>query len=738
MSARVTPQRPFCFGTRSALLISGFVAAVGLAEAQSSVAQGEEVALEAATAASEEDAAALRYDTITVTSQKREQSIADVPIAITAFLGDDLEKAGVTSTRDLQLVTPGLAFTQAAYVPQPSIRGIGGRGTGPGHEQTVPIYIDGAYQSFVLGGIFELNSIDRIEVLKGPQGALLGRNAAGGAINIITKDPVEGFEGSVTAGYGRFNEVRAEGYISGGTDKLGANLSVQYLGDDGYVEEKVSGEDIAEVDSLDYRGKIVWRPTDRTTLKLGGNWSKREDNTSLAIYGLDGNSTFAVSFGANTGSAGSYEVFLSEVPELTVEQKSATLTVEHQFDIGTLTSITGYSKGRTDYIADQDVTDFAFANVALQLDQRDESITQDIYLASDDDGRFSWVAGVFFIDNEASQDPVIIGPGISFYRIATTTEGYAVYFQGDYEFDTGTTLSLGARYNYDEKCAESEEFIAGSNGILESLPKTCDDWERINPSATLSQKIGNATNVYLRYATAYKAGVFNAGAYVPDAVDPEDVEQFEIGVKTQLTPRIRFDGAIYYTNYEDLQVTSRDPVNLSVLTLNAADAEMTGIEGDLVFAASDQLNLRAGFSQIDHEYKSFPGAQGYTRNAGGGNTAFFFDASGKPLVKVPNTMVTLAGDYTLPAFGGGLTMAANLSYTSEYNWDIDGRVEQPATTIVNGSLTWRSADDRFELQAWGRNLTDEDVPLSVTISTLGDSGRDIKPLSYGVTGTIHF
>jgi iron complex outermembrane receptor protein len=218
------------------------------------------------------------------------------------------------------------------------------------------------------------------------------------------------------------------------------------------------------------------------------------------------------------------------------------------------------------------------------------------------------------------------------------------------------------------------------------------------------------------------------------------VQQFEVGVKSDVTPWLQLEAAIYHTDYSDLQQTSRTPApELAVLILNAADATIQGFEGDIRIAASDQLNLRAGFSLIDHQYDSFTNAQGYRRNASsGGNTVFFFDASGLPLVKVPDTTVTLAADYTVPLNGGHLTMAANATYTSEFNWTFEERVQQPSTTYVNATLTWMPESERFKLQAWGKNLTDEDAPLSVTVSTIGDAGSFMRPLTVGVSATVNF
>jgi iron complex outermembrane receptor protein len=255
---------------------------------------------------------------------------------------------------------------------------------------------------------------------------------------------------------------------------------------------------------------------------------------------------------------------------------------------------------------------------------------------------------------------------------------------------------------------------------------------------SIRQEFGENTSVYARYATAFKSGVYNTGNSRP--VNPEDVDQFELGVKSNVTPWLQVEAAVYYTDYTNLQQTSRTPApELAVLILNAADATIKGFEGDVRIEATERLNLRAAFSLIDHEYDRFPNAQGYTRNAsGGGNTVFFFDASGRPLVKVPDTMVTLSADYTTPLYGGNLTTAVNATYESEFSWTFEERVQQPSTTFVNATITWMPENERYKLQVWGKNLTDENVPQSITVSTFGDAVFDVRPITFGVTGTVNF
>jgi iron complex outermembrane recepter protein len=673
-------------------------------------------------------------DEIIVTAQRREERIQDVPAAISAFTGETLESAGVVNTRDLELVTPALAFTQASYAPQPSIRGIGTRGVNPGDEQVVPVYVDGVYQPFVVGGLFELSNVDRIEVLRGPQGTLLGRNATGGAINIITERPQPGLEGHVILGYGSYNEHRATGYITGGNDQMAASLSVDYLEDDGYVYDVINDRDFAKIDSIAVRGQVEINPDENTTITLTGSYYDRYDDTSLANFALNGN-TIGVRGVANPMiETGNYRS--SQTPgliaRLTTDQTAFSATIVRRFADFDVTSISGYSDNSLSYLADADMAPGAV--IRLSAEQYDQSFTQELFASSTTDSPFQWTIGLFYFDNEAGQNPRNLNGGLIFTDTRATA--WAAYAQGSYDITDRLTFTAGGRYNFDDKSAQAR------NGTgTQVLPFVEKSWENFSPSASLDFEITPETRIYGRYATAFKAGVFNATGFARVPVEPEEVETFEIGIKSDPFPWMRTNFAAFTTDYKNIQIFARspDPTNASVILQNAASATITGVEGDVFFRPVSGLNVIISAAVLDAKYEDFPLAQSFRRRAdGAGNDAIIIDAGGNRLTRVPEFTASISADYTIAALGGDVTFAGNVYHNGGYSWGVDDRIEQDSYQVVNATITWVSPDDRYEVALWGKNLGDSDHLLTVSSSVLGDQAAYARPRTFGVRLTGRF
>lgn len=732
-------------GTRRALNTATFATAVGLI-ATSAAAQvpntlpsgtptpqtptpaGE--ALDApATATSPQTAPAAAPDAsgglgdIIVTAQRRSERLQDVPAAISAFSDDQLALSGVQSTRDLQIVTPSLTFVQASFAPQPTIRGIGTRNVNPGDEQVVPIYLDGVYQPFIVGGIFELNNVDRIEVLKGPQGTLLGRNATGGAINIITLAPSFSPEAELTASYGSFNERQLSGYVSAGTGPVAFSLTAQYLKDDGYVDEQITGRRIADVESLTVRGKILLKPTASTDITLAASYSNRDDTTSLAVYPFGGNTQSRQGNPNLVITTGDRQTRLNFFPSLTVSQNAVSANIVQRLGAVDLTSITGYSESTLDYRADVDGTTVPTTNQVVQ--QYGRTLSQELFLTSAGTGRFSWIVGGFYLDDRSGFSPRLSGTTITNTR--ATTKAYAAYAQGTYAITDALNATVGGRYSSDRKCASAD------NGIgTRFLPRTCETWDSFDPSATLDYKVDEDTKVYLRYAQAFKSGVFNAAAFSAMPVTPEKVRSYELGMKSDPAPWIRLNLAGFYTDYDNIQVNTRDPITTAVILQNAASARIYGVEGDLFLRPAERFNVRLSVSTIDAKYIEYRNAQVFTPRVGGGNVAQTIDASGQRLVRTPETTASIAADYTAPLLGGNLTVSGNVFYQGTLNWQVDGRLRQPDYAMVNAQIAWRSPDDRYEVAVYGRNLTGVDEPLSLITSTVNDQASYMRPATVGV------
>ncbi|CAN5418189.1 TonB-dependent receptor [soil metagenome] len=722
-------------GPKNSVLQSALLAgaSIGAMLALSSAANAQSMPTAPIAPVDAEPQSATALDEVVVTAQRRSERLQDVPAAISAFGGEQLENAGVVNTRDLATVTPSLSFTLNSYAPQAAIRGIGTRGVNPGDEQVVPIYLDGVYQPFVVGALFELSNIERIEVLRGPQGTLLGRNATGGAINIITEAPKPGFSGNAAVGYGSFNERSANLYVTGGTDQVSGSLSVDYIKDDGYVHDLTNDRDFGSLDSFTARAKLQFTPDDLTTITLAATYADRYDDSSIANFALNGNSIARQGRPTLTFATGNYESSQDPgfAPRLTTDQKGLSATIVRDFDAFSITSISGYQENRLSYDADIDMTPAVAFN--LKSDQYDNSFNQELFITSAGDTRFKWVAGVFYFKNSAGQDPRNLNGGLIFTN--THAEAWAAYVQGSYDFTDALTLTLGGRYSDDTKDAMARN---GTN--TQVLPFVEKSWDSFNPSASLDYAVDDKTKVYLRYATAFKSGVFNATGFAATPVDPEQVKSWEIGIKSDPAPWIRTNFAAFTTQYDNIQIFARspDPNNASVILQNAASAQIKGIEGDVTLRPIPGLNVIVSASYLDATYDKFPLAQSFVARAGGGNTAVIIDASGNRLTRVPEFTGSFSVDYTIPAFTGNLTASGNLYYNGGFSWGVDDRIVQGAYTTVNGQISWSPADERYKIALWGRNLTDSDHLLTVSSSVLGDQGAYSRPRTFGVRLSTEF
>jgi iron complex outermembrane receptor protein len=263
---------------------------------------------------------------IVVTAQRREERLTDVPLSITTLGGEELAKSGITSTLNLGQVTPALNFATQGVFSQPTIRGIGSTGQGIGDNPNVATYVDGVYQPAQYGGVLDLNNIERIEVLKGPQGTLFGRNATGGAIQIITRDPEKEFGGNITVKYARFNERVANVYVTGGSGNFAMDVAGYYLKDDGYIRDIARDDMVGSRENKTVRSKMKLDVSDSVNFTVIGTFSDREDNTVISGYNLDGNSATGVANPGQPLAVRPNTTSQSFLPVNSVRQRGWTLT----------------------------------------------------------------------------------------------------------------------------------------------------------------------------------------------------------------------------------------------------------------------------------------------------------------------------------------------------------------------------------------------------------------------------
>lgn len=687
-----------------------------------------------ALAQAEAPASGAAVEEIVVTAQRREERLQDVPISISAFSQGQLERANISSAQQLTQITPSLNMTQSSFSPQPTIRGIGTRGVTVGDESVVPIYIDGVLQPATFAAFVDLNNVERVEVLRGPQGALFGRNATGGAINIITEKPSGNERGRFSLSYGSFDEVEAKAYVSGGNDILSADLAYMFRKDDGYVRDLLNGGHVGATDNRSLRSRIRFTPSDSFEAILTLGQVYKVDGIAFATQPVNGNTTARRRDPNVFIPTGFYEV-ASDANSYSILQDFAALSATYRFDLFDLTSITGvqYNMLKNREGSDNDAT--AIPVSGSLYDQRHRSLVQELYATSTHEGPFSWVAGVTYYSDTSGVKPQIsrtmnLTTGVvseaSNVMSQGRTESVALYGQGTYQFTDALSLTLGGRYT-----SEKKNFNIRNNRTGR-LTTGSGKWEEFDPSAVIRYEFSPTTNVYAKAGTAFKAGVFPSSTESSTPVDPEQVTQYEVGLKADPVPWLRTNVAAYFTDYKNIQVNIRDPIR-SVSTLqNAGAGEIYGIEAEAFASPIRDLNVRAGVSLLHAEYTEYEGAQISTPNPLGGNDTLFIDAAGKKMIRTPFFTANLGFDYTWPVREGEMTIALNAYYSGHSYWEASNRVKEPAYALVNGEVSWTSPDGRYKVALWGENLTDVERNLAVLSSATGDTRSFARPRSVGV------
>jgi iron complex outermembrane receptor protein len=714
---------------------------------------------------------------VIVTAQRREERLQDVPVSVTAYTGAQLEKRNIEDSQDLTKITPGLSFAQTGYTPQPTIRGVGTRGVSAGEESTVSLYIDGIYQPYMTNGFFKLNSVQRIEVLKGPQSTLYGRNSTGGAINVITVDPPVGWKAKLSLSSGSFNETTGKLYLGGGTETLAADFSGVYWKADGYLHDIVSNSDRGDQSDYTVRSKIQWRPTENIKLTLSGSHAQSKDLTANLGRPVNGNTIAARWTPTPELPTGTYDIAFGHDISFKTITNNVALTGTVGLGPVDLNFVSSYMETETKLFGN-DPSATAAPVFRSYTSADPSSYYNEVYFRSKGDHRFDWIVGAVYFTDEAPYTDYRIytwngvsGAGSKFtfthHRNSVGTNSKAVYAQGTFDFTDRLSLTLGGRYTDEEKWMNRKGYTSGTvAGILADysqpdLPylapptvfpdnKETAHFTNFSPSANLQYKVSDNINVYAKAGSGFKSGIFSAGSSSQKAVDPEKITQYEIGIKSDPLPWLRVNAAAYYSDYTGLQAVSRDPVTLAPVLQNAASATIKGVELEVAARPIDRLNLNAGIALSRGKYEKWPGAQVTypattvnppasepclmgTGTLLGGNRSVFCDLSGYKIQRQPETMAFVSGDYSWPAFAGGeMMVSTTVSYQSDFSWEPSGRLVEPSRTLVDGELAWTSADEVLRLSLWGQNLTDEAYGQALSASGTSDLITMARPRTVGV------
>lgn len=704
---------------------------------------------------------------IVVTAQKRSENLQDVPIAVSAVTEQTLINANIRSTVGLQVAVPGLVAYQTVASFQPFIRGVGSNISSVAYESPVAVYLDGVYLSSKSSALFDLGTIERIEVIKGPQGTLFGRNATGGAVNVVTRQPGNQLEFGAELGYGRFDEVAAKGHISVPiTETLRLAVSGSYRNDDGYIKDIVGGGTVGDVDNYAAMMKLSWAPSDRFDVEATYLRYKTDNNAGVLTHNKRG---LHVPFPAGVINAtGDYESSFDFVPDILSKSQIGLVKVRYGIsDSIDLISTTAYQDAKANINVDADRT--SAPNQFAMQGEKSRSFSEELQLSYSRDDNLSWILGLYYYKNVARIDPSgfsvgvsngfdpaslsgqpFVAPFFSFTRARMPTEAKAVYAQATYSLTDMDRVTVGLRYSEDRKGLRNQAYYVDNSGAEIPLAGRSADthqkFRKLTWRLAYDHKFSDDILGYLSYNRGFKSGGYVPTAIAtsagqPAALNPEVLDAFEIGMKSELFGRkVRLNVAGFYYNYNDITVQFVDPVTIQSQLRNAAKSEIYGIDSDLTVVVSDEINLRASATYLHAEYKKFENAAVFVPGPTGAALATSRDASGSALTFAPEWTVSLGFDYKtmLP---GGSTILFSSSYYYNDGFDtqpLEGPLSIPSWSNVTASLTWRAANETYFVRIWGDNLTNEKRPMYTFGNGFGFSEVFAKPVTYGASIGFNF
>lgn len=683
---------------------------------------------------------------IVVTAQRRSERLSQVPISITALSGSALAATGVADTRALTQITPGLNFQSVGSSAQPLIRGIGSTGSSVGDSSNVAIYVDGVYQPFQAANYFQFVDLERIEVLKGPQGTLFGRNAAGGAISITTLDPKFETSGRLGLSYARFGEVEGTAYVTAPlSEKLAFNLSGDYLRNTGFRRDIALDKTLGYKRFQSLRGKLLFQADDRTSFRLAGYYVRFNDLTTFGNQTLNGDTSVRALVPNALLASKKNTSSLSIVPRDRVTNYGASFRATFDLDFASLESLTAFSRASQYVATDSDLTPLAFSQSFITF--ADNMVSQDLTLRSSGGGAFNWLAGASYYRERGNyhprsygglrtinpNPPLIFGADVNEISI----DAYAVFAELTYKLTDRLTLIGGLRYSRD-KPGFSGNSIVVATGAKGPTVAASDHFAKATPRISARYALTPRVNGYATYSRGFKSGVFNGNSLQVAPVKPETVDAYEIGLKGAPSNIFSFDAAGYYYDYRNLQFSAFGASTITPLLRNAAKAEIYGFEANASVSPARGLNLRAGLAYTHGKYTDFPNAQGFrpaVNAAGvpiGGNVSFVFDASGQRLIRTPRVQANGTIAYTTGLGNGGKAdMNLTASYNSRINHDLAGNFQQKGYAIVNANLGYTTPDGHWKGTVFGTNIFNALPIAGILIANATTSVTYQRPATYG-------
>lgn len=716
---------------------------------------------------------------IIVTAEKRAQNLQDVPVAVTAFGADTIEKLRIQELGDIAANTPNFVIGQQSPTqPELTIRGIGSTDREAGSERSVVVFVDEVYIGRAGASTFNLFDLERIEVLRGPQGTLYGRNVVGGAINLISAKPSQDFRGKAQVTIGSDSLVETRGLVNGGlSDSVAGKLAVSAKQRDGfYKNAQFNNRRSNDLESYSSRGQLLFEPSDRLTANVTLEISSDEVTGvgSKVTQGQASDGDFAAALGPFGAYVPDSDLYTTDNNKFGKIQRDS-FAIYGRFDWtlangNIVTFIPAFRNNDLDELRDiagipligSGSASKGFESSAINKEDYDATTFELRYASGDDDAPLQWITGLYYLSEEIARDQIRerqanTGYSRPLFNQNIDSTSMAVFGQASYAFTPNFSVTAGLRYTEDEKdfdmavvntlsASQQAAILLDLNRASSLNPATEEytasankSWDELTHKLTFDWQISDNHLLYLTSSSGYKSGGFSGLAATKTLAElpfnQETVDDLEAGFKgTFLEEQLQLNLNVFSMDFSDLQLRDRqlliagDPTSAVVTIVNAGEAEIKGIEAEFILAPTDNLTINGSVAVLDTEVVAVED----------GSTL----VQGSKLPRAARNGYTLGVEYNIPLNSGDLSIRADYRKTGQFFFDINEQAagSEASYGILDARVEYSPTGEEWSLALWCKNLGDEEYRTHVqsiragraAISQIGD------PLTFGATLTYDF
>lgn len=684
---------------------------------------------------------------IVVTARRRSESLQNVPISVSAVSSDTIRTANIRTTQDLGRLVPGITVTDQSGAATPFIRGIGAISGNPGFEAAVATYVDGVYIGSNYGSKVSVVDVDHIEVLKGPQGTLFGRNSVGGLINIVTRQPQQELSGEVRLSYGNYDTVGADMYLTGGlTENLAASVSGSYFNrGDGPGRNIFSGVKTYIGKDQNIRGKLLFEPSDSTRITLAADYRKLNTREGVSMNLFPDN----LAIDGQTGPADNYYDSLGREGALRVKSWGVWGKIVQEFGAFDVTSLTAYRHERNYHRRDLDLGPNQLAEFSWRPTYR--TFEQELQFTSASSSSIKWVAGLFFLKDKTGYDHGefrVFGPlvGGNFgYRYVLHTTSMSAFAEATAPLGASTNLTIGGRYTIDKRKV---------TGQLNVYPNVGDPVDALTPPPVaeivtdpqkktyktptwrviLDHQLAQNNMIYASYSRGFKAGNINLTTPT-NKYDPEKLDAFEVGYKGDISSILRVNLSSFYYKYSDQQVTFFSGVEI---TSNAGKSTIYGGELEVNVVPTSNLRIRGSLAYLHAKFDEYDGALCTYPQPTGGQSQVVCDVGGNYMTRAPKFTAMLEPTLTIPSSAGDFVVSVNYAHSSKYYSDVQNLKSQKTLDLIGARASWQISNTPMTVAVYGENLTNKKYWAFANPAFSGYYYSAAMPRTYGIEISVGF